>query len=80
MTKQEYLNSLPFHRKASLYIKYLDYNKYFDDLKPFYEMSIEEAFLMKNDFDSYDIADMIECHSNCLSNEEWEIYNQLEKK
>ena len=31
MTKQEYLDSLPFHRKASLYIMYLDYNKYFDD-------------------------------------------------
>ena len=56
---------------------YLDYNKYFDDLEPFYEMSIEEAF-NENDFDSYDIANMIECHSNCLSNEEWEIYNQLE--
>ena len=77
MTKQEYLDSLPFHRKASLYIMYLDYNKYFDDLEPFYEMSIEEAF-DENDFDSYDIANMIECHSNCLSNEEWEIYNQLE--
>lgn len=77
MTKQEYLNSLPFHRKASLYIKYLDYNKCFDDLEPFYEMSIEEVF-DENDFDSYDIADMVDRHSDCLSKEEWEIYNQLE--
>lgn len=77
MTKQEYLDSLPFYRKAYLYIKYLDYNQYFDDLEPFYKMSIEEAF-NKNDFNSYDIANMIERHSNCLSNEDWEIYNQLE--
>ena len=26
MTKQEYLNSLPFRRKAELYIQYLEYS------------------------------------------------------
>lgn len=41
MTKQEYLDSLPFHRKASLYMKYLEYNKYYEDLERFNEMDIE---------------------------------------
>lgn len=77
MTKQEYLNSLPFHRKAELYIQYLEYNKYYDDLEPFYERPIEDAF-NKDMFNSNEIADMIDCHSTCLSKEEWEIYNELE--
>lgn len=77
MTKQEYLDSLPFHRKASLYMKYLEYNKYYEDLERFNEMDIEEAF-DENDFNSYEIADMIDHHSNCLSIREWETYDKLD--
>lgn len=41
MTKQEYLNSLPFLRKIDLYVLYLDYNKYYDDLKEYYDKKLD---------------------------------------
>ena len=77
MTKQEYLDSLPFHRKAGLYINWLECNKYWGDLETIYEVGIEEAF-DENDFNSYGIADMIERHSSYLTNEEWEVYQELD--
>ena len=79
MTKQEYLDSLPFHRKAELYVLYLEYNKYYDDLEGYYDEALDlEDWFDEDDFDSYKIADMVDCHSSCLSNKEWEIYERLE--
>lgn len=79
MTKQEYLNSLPFFRKVDLYVLYLEYNKYYDDLKGYYDKNLNlEDWFDKDDFNSYKIARMIESHSNCLSNEEWEVYKDLD--
>lgn len=77
MTKCEFLESLSFRRKAELYIEYLEINKYFDDLKPFYKLGVKNVF-NKNDFDSYMIANMIDRHSSCLTAEEWEVYKDLE--
>ena len=49
MTKQEYLNSLPFLRKIDLYVLYLDYNKYYDDLKGYYDKKLDlEDWFDKN--------------------------------
>ena len=79
MTKQEYINSLPFLRKVDLYALYLEYNKYYDDLKGYYDKKLDlEDWFDKDDFNSYEIARMIESHSNCLLNEEWEVYKDLD--
>ena len=81
MTKQEYLNSLPLFRKVDLYVLYLDYNKYYDDLKGYYDEKLDlEDWFDKGDFNSYEISRMIESHSNCLSNEEWKVYKDLDDK
>ena len=51
MTKQEYLNSLPFFRKVDLYVLYLEYNKYYDDLKGYYDKNLNlEDWFDKDDF------------------------------
>lgn len=60
-------------------MEYLEINKYFDDLEPFYELGIEDVF-DENDFDSYEIANMIDRHSSCLTEEEWEVYGDLEEE
>ena len=79
MTKQEYLDSLPFHRKVDLYVRYLEYNKYYEDLEGYYDNSLDlKDWFDEDDFNSYEIADMIEYHSNCLSEEEWEVYKELD--
>ena len=81
MTKQEYLNSLPFLRKIDLYVLYLDYNKYYDDLKGYYDKKLDlEDWFDKDNFNSYEIAHMIDSHSNYLSNEEWEVYKDLDNE
>ena len=77
MTKQDYLKSLPIHRKASLYRNYLEYNRYWDDLIGLENMRIDDWF-DKDDFNSYEISRMIDCHSSCLSDKEWEIYKELD--
>lgn len=70
MTKEEYLLSLPFHRKNSIYIGYLDYNKYFDDMdNEFYEELFEENIL--------DIMTLLNYHSSLLNQDEWDIYENL---
>lgn len=79
MTKQEYLNSLPFLRKIDLYVLYLDYNKYYDDLKEYYDKKLDlKDWFNKDNFNSHEISHMIESRSNCLSNEEWEVYKNLD--
>lgn len=71
MTKQEYLLSLPTHRKQALLYAYYDYNKYFDDMENEYD---------EDDFESnlYGIVQIVNSHSSYLTKDEFEIFNNLE--
>lgn len=72
MTKEEFLLSLPYHRKSRIYSYYLENNNYYDDLSyEFYEELFEEEIL--------DIIHLLDCHSYYLLDEEWDIYKDLEE-
>lgn len=72
MTKYEFLINLPTHRKASILRYYNEYSKYFDHIDDEYsDDDFDEEFL--------NIISLIDRNSCMLTDEEWEVYEDLEE-